>query len=117
MKVIIAGSRNIINSQTVSEAYFDWCPFIATEIVSGGARGVDQIGESIGHFLEIPVTIFKADWDKYGKSAGYIRNVQMAQYADALLAVWDGQSKGTAHMIEAMKKERKPVFIYRTDEN
>ncbi len=117
MKLIIAGSREITNHQIVSEAYFDCCPFIATEIVSGGARGVDSIGEAIGVFLNLPIKVFTANWTEHGKSAGYKRNIEMAEYADALLAIWDGNSKGTKHMIDIMNKKGKPVYVYRTDEN
>lgn len=115
MKVIIAGSRNLSWADTCIA--IEQCPFNITEVVSGGARGPDTYGESFANDNAIPVVRFPADWNTLGKSAGYVRNIKMAQYADALLAVWDGKSKGTAHMIEAMKKERKPVYIYRTDEN
>ena len=62
---------------------------IATGIVSGGARGVDKLGEQIADEQHIPVTKFLADWDNYGKGAGFIRNEEMAKYADELLAVWN----------------------------
>ena len=85
---------------------------VATEIVSGGARGVDRLGEQWGKQHNIPVFIMQAQWDKYGRSAGYRRNEQMAQYADTLVAIWDGHSVGTKHMIDIMKRMQKPVFIH-----
>jgi hypothetical protein len=69
------------------------------EIVSGGARGADMMGENYGALRGYPVKIFPANWDEHGKGAGILRNAQMALYADALIAFWDGESKGTYNMI------------------
>lgn len=110
MKVIIAGSRTITNFHRVSEAIHN-SEFIITEVVSGGAWGVDQLGEYWATLAEKPCTIMKAEWDKYGKRAGFIRNEQMGNYADALIAVWDGDSRGTKHMIDYMKKLNKPLWV------
>lgn len=74
------------------------------EIVSGGARGADKLGERYAKEHNLPLKIFSADWNKYGKRAGYIRNTEMAEYANCLIAFWDGQSKGTAHMIDLAPK-------------
>jgi hypothetical protein len=113
MKIIIAGSRNITDKQILGAAIADskWFEQI-DEIVSGHAKGVDQLGEGFAKEYNIPVKQFLADWDTHGKKAGYIRNIEMATYADVLLAIWDGKSKGTKHMIDYMKKLNKPVFIY-----
>ena len=115
MKLIIAGSRTVTNVQIVAHALrkFNFKPNMVDEIVSGTARGVDQLGENIAKQRCIKVKRFPADWDKYGKSAGYRRNAEMAEYADQLLAVWDGESKGTKHMIDLMRKQYKPVYVYR----
>jgi hypothetical protein len=91
-------------------------PFDITEVVSGGARGVDTYGTDWALERNIPIKLFRPDWDKFGKGAGFIRNTQMAEYADALVAVWDGQSKGTAHMIKTMEALGKPVYVYKTSE-
>jgi predicted Rossmann fold nucleotide-binding protein DprA/Smf involved in DNA uptake len=85
--------------------------FKFSEIVSGGAKGVDRVGESIAALGDIDLKIFPADWDLHGKGAGHIRNRQMAEYADALVAVWDGESRGTKNMIDTMKRMGKPVFV------
>jgi len=74
-----------------------------TEIVSGGARGVDRLGERYARQRGLPCTVFPAQWGKYGKSAGPIRNAEMAKYADYGVAVWDGESRGTAHMLKLME--------------
>ncbi len=113
MKVIIAGSRNLGEEETqcaVNEAVFEH-NFRIKEIVSGKARGVDTAGEKIAKFIGVPVKDFPALWKSHGVSAGYKRNKQMAEYADALIAVWDGESRGTAHMIKEMERLGKLVFV------
>ena len=112
MKVIIAGSRTITSYLTVVTA-FQECPFgPATEIVSGGAIGVDKLGERIATEWELDLVIFKPNWKKYGKAAGFLRNQKMGDYADALIAVWDGKSRGTKQMIEYMESLNKKVYIH-----
>lgn len=111
-KVIIAGSRGINRIPALRSMYaWAFCNLRPTEIVSGTARGVDRYGEEFAQMSKIPVARFPADWDKYGKRAGYLRNEQMAEYADELLALWDGESRGTKHMIDIMRKKDKPVFV------
>lgn len=111
MKVIIAGSRNGIIYSDVKKAIED-SGFKITEVVSGTARGVDRFGEQWAIENNVAIKRFPADWDTYGKRAGYLRNTQMAEYADALIAVWDGESRGTKHMIDEAKKESLEYFIY-----
>lgn len=89
-----------------------WSKYYRPEIVSGGANGVDHCGELLAKKAGLVCTVFPAEWSTFGKSAGYRRNVQMAEYADALVAVWDGESKGTKHMIDIMNKHGKPVYIH-----
>ena len=109
MKVIIAGGREITDKELVHTAVAS-AGFTITEVVSGGARGVDVMGETWGKKNGIPVRIFWAEWTKYGKKAGYLRNQQMAQYADALIAI-PGKGPGTRNMIQCMEKLKKPLFV------
>ena len=81
------------------------------QIVSGTARGVDQAGERYAASRGLDCVRFPADWEKYGRRAGYLRNCQMAENADALVAFWDGQSRGTKHMIEIAKARGLAVRI------
>lgn len=111
MKVIIAGSRSVTSPSVIIDA-INYSGFDIDEVVSGTARGVDRIGEQWGCSNNKKITRFPADWDKHGKSAGYRRNVDMAQYADALIAVWDGSSKGTQHMINIAHENGLEVFIF-----
>jgi hypothetical protein len=111
MKVIIAGSRTITNPYVVGSAVAA-SGFEITEVVSGGARGIDWLGELWAKLSAKPCTVFPADWETHGKRAGVIRNKQMADYADALIAIWDGKSPGTKNMIEEAKKLGLKVYIY-----
>tara|TARA_R110000737_G_scaffold337022_2_gene356960 strand:+ start:2447 stop:2806 length:360 start_codon:yes stop_codon:yes gene_type:complete len=110
MKVIIAGGRDFEDVPLMKGSFGSLCgllqqPLSPVEVVSGGARGADACGEYVASEVFLPVKVFPADWGKHGKSAGYIRNSEMADYADVLLAFWDGKSKGTKHMIDlALKK-------------
>jgi len=87
--------------------------FQVTEVVSGRAPGVDRAGEDYALYLGIPVKLYPANWSKHGKSAGYKRNEKMAEYADALIAIWDGKSKGTQHMINIMRGLGKPIYVHK----
>ena len=111
MRVIIAGSRTITDYTTLELAIIN-SGFTITEVVSGTARGVDQLGEFWAKCNNIPVKQFPADWKgKYGKSAGMMRNNQMAEYADALIALWDGKSRGTEQMIRKARSLRRHVYV------
>jgi len=110
MKVIIAGSRTITDYISVGKAITN-SKFVITEVVCGCAIGVDRIGEAWAIANGIPVKQMPADWNKYGRQAGIIRNIQMAQYADAAIVIWDGKSPGSKNMIAEIKKADKPYFI------
>jgi hypothetical protein len=117
LKVIIAGSRDFDDYELLKEK----CDAILknqkdVEIVSGGARGADRLGERYAEDMGFPIKRFPADWDTHGRAAGMIRNADMATYGDALIAFWDGRSTGTSGMISlARKKELKYRIIrYKT---
>ena len=117
MKLIVAGGRDFQwkpEEHNRLERYIDNVgDGEPVEIVCGGARGADAFGKQHTELYEITLKMFPADWERYGKSAGYRRNAEMAQYADRLLAFWDGKSKGTAHMIDLARREGLPVNIHR----
>lgn len=109
-RVIIAGSRGYSGgiagvARAVAVSQFD-CELI----LCGRAQGADTAGELWARLSGIPTMIYPANWRKYGKSAGHRRNQQMADNADALIALWDGESPGTRDMIRRM--ESKPTIIY-----
>lgn len=113
MRTIIAGSRGITNLRLL-EKVIENSGFDISEVVCGGARGVDDLGRKWAHNGNNgkPVTMFRAKWDEFGESAGYRRNVAMADYAEALIALWDGVSKGTKHMIDIAHKKGLIVYVY-----
>ena len=127
IKIIIAGSRTYNDYSTVSnivdhilrtKLYKKGYKPSDIEIVCGMANGADTLGEHYANSNGFAIHYFPAEWDKYGKSAGYIRNKQMAEYASyrkgygALIAFWDGNSKGTKHMIDLAKEYGMKVFVY-----
>jgi len=113
IKVIIAGGRNFDDFNRLCQV----CDKILKkysnlEIVSGAYKGADLLGEMYAAERNYPIKQFPADWRRYGKSAGLKRNIEMAAYADALIAFWDGESKGTKHMIELATKADLKVKVF-----
>lgn len=111
MRTIIAGSRKGTNMQHLKDAIAA-CGWSPTTVISGGALGADKLGENWAKTNSIPCEIYPADWDKHGKSAGYKRNQEMAEKAEALIAIWDGESRGTKHMIDIARIKKMKIFIY-----
>ena len=111
MKVVIAGSRTVRKPEIVFEA-IKASGFEITTVVSGGCHGPDTYGEQWAHRNQIPIKRFIAEFDRYGKSAGPKRNREMAAYAEALIAVFDGQSRGTANMIEEAQRRGLKVYVH-----
>jgi hypothetical protein len=115
MRTIIAGSRTIDSVKVVRDA-MKFAAYeeniVPTKVVSGVAMGIDKCGIVWAEEQGLPVARFPALWDKYGKRAGYVRNAQMADNADALVAIWDGRSKGTNHMINIARSRNLKIFIF-----
>lgn len=121
MKCLVVGSRNFNDYELMKEnldsilsTYEDIC------IVSGGAKGADSLAERYAKEKGYKLKVFPADWDKYGKSAGYIRNEEMHRYISQFeerkcVAFWDGESKGTAHSFNLCKQYDNPLSIVRFD--
>lgn len=124
MKVIIAGSRHFTDYKTFKaeldtlllQCYEEGFLLEIDTVVSGGCRGIDKMGEKWAAENHIKCVVFYAKWGKYGKSAGPLRNIEMANYADALIAFWDGKSVGTQNMIEAMQERGKEFHIIQIPE-
>lgn len=114
MKVIIAGGRYFDNYDLLCQkADYYLSRQSEIEIVSGAAKGADKLGERYAEERQYMIKRFPADWGSFGKKAGYLRNTEMAEYADALIAFWDGKSKGTKHMINIAKKQNLLIRIIR----
>jgi len=102
MKLIIAGSRTF-NDYNLMKSCLD--PILSLvdediEIISGRAKGADQLGEKYAMEYGYELKLFPADWDQFGKRAGYLRNLEMAEYGTHCICFWDGKSHGTKMMIE-----------------
>ena len=111
-KVIIAGTRTFQDYDFLCERCdFFFSETTPTAILCGEARGADELGKRYAKEHGIPVMSFPADWEKFGKSAGYRRNAEMARNADALIAFWDGSSHGTKHMIGLAHELGLPVRV------
>lgn len=111
--LIIAGSRtfkNYFEAKSIIYSTLSTRRLEEINIISGGAKGADQIGEKFANELGTKLSIYPANWEKYGKKAGHIRNQEMANIGDGLLLFWDGESKGSQDMMFAALEKNIPVF-------
>lgn len=110
MRTIIAGSRLCLHPKILEEALkeIDWTPSV---VLCGGASGADQLGKKWAENHDIPVESYPANWTRYGKAAGHIRNSEMARKAEALIALWDGESPGTKDMIQKARTHGLKIHI------
>lgn len=108
MKVAVIGSRNL----TVDNLE-NYLPENVTEIVSGGAMGIDKCARNYAVENNLKLTEFLPEYEKYGRRAPLVRNLQIIDYADRVIAFWDGESHGTKFVIENCKRLNKSVMVYR----
>jgi hypothetical protein len=112
MKVAVIGSRDFNDYEEVKQTL---STIKITLLVSGGAKGADSLGERYAKEHNIETKIFLPDWEKYGKKAGFLRNTDIINEAELIIAFWDGQSKGTKDSIDkAFKSEKKILIITKT---
>ncbi len=114
-KIVIAGSRGFLDFKLMVKAIDR---IITTRIsdkeitiVSGRARGADLLGERYARLRDYLIEGHPAEWDRFGKAAGYIRNVEMGNEGDVLIAFWDMKSRGTLHMINLAKKYKLKIYV------
>ncbi len=107
MKVAVIGSRNL----TV-EDLGQYLPEGTTEIVSGGAKGVDTCAREYALAKGLKLTEFLPEYNRYGRGAPLKRNLQIIDYADLVVAFWDGRSRGTEYMIDNCKKRNKKIYLF-----
>lgn len=112
MRLIIAGTRTFDDYDFLKkQMYYAFRNETITKVLSGGAKGADALGERWAFERTITVAKYYPDWNKHGRSAGPIRNKEMAENADACIVFWDGESKGTASMIKEAKAKNLKLFI------
>jgi len=112
MNIAIVGSRGINDYELVKRIFNKYYgESDVSLIVSGGAKGVDTMAEKLADELKINKLIFHPDWDKHGKAAGFIRNKNIVENADEVLAFWDGLSKGTKYTIGLANDAKKKVIV------
>jgi len=119
MKVIVAGSRTITDYNLVKKAIelsIEKKGWAITEVVCGMAKGVDTFGMRWAYENNVQVDKKPADWDLHGNAAGFIRNKEMAQYADACIVLYDGKSKGSANMIKQAKEHGLDTVVFLEEE-
>lgn len=105
MKIAVVGSRSLfVNLE------FPIPPGV-TEIVSGGAKGIDQCAEIYAKKHHLKLTVFLPDYFQYGRAAPLKRNEQIVNYADCILAFWNGKSRGTKHTVNYARKKGKPTEV------
>lgn len=112
MKLAVVGSRSFSDYDLLCKCLSE---YTISEIVSGGARGADSLAERYGNENRIPLRVFLPDWETHGKIAGFIRNRDIVNRADEVIAFWDGKSSGTANTIKLCKDVRKKCRIVMTD--
>lgn len=110
-RIAIVGSRNWPRPEQVRSVINDLLPDNIT-VVSGGARGVDTWAEEAARARGLKVVIYPAYWDRFGRSAGYIRNEDIVANCDEVIAFWDQHSRGTKHTIDIARRDGKPVHIF-----
>ena len=113
MRIIIAGGRDFKDYTRLKLVVEHNVQNLnSVEIICGEAKGADTLGKQLAISKGWTVHSFPADWERYGKAAGYRRNEEMAKHAEALIAFWDGKSKGTKHMIDLAQKLKLKVKVY-----
>ncbi|MBE6585995.1 MAG: DUF2493 domain-containing protein [Ruminococcaceae bacterium] len=110
MKIAVVGSRNL-----TIENFEDYIPAECTELISGGAKGIDTCARLWAEARGIPVTEFLPDYTRYGRGAPMVRNRMIVDAADRVIAFWDGTSKGTAYTVRYAEKQGKPVTVISPD--
>lgn len=109
-RAAIVGSRSIVDYRIIKEI-LDKHDF--DQVVSGGAKGVDSLAEEYSQNIGLlKPLVFLPDWKKHGRGAGFIRNKDIIDHSDIVIAIWDGKSKGTVNSINHAHKQNKPVFVY-----
>ena len=118
ISICVVGSRDMTDYRILSQVLDGmhlWSPHNVKQFVCGGARGADTLGERWAKQRGYPTVSMPADWDQHGKAAGPIRNAEMAEITDVLVAFWDGHSRGTQHMLRHCHDRGILIYLYKLD--
>ena len=107
MKIAVIGSRNMVVNDLE-----DYLPQEVSEIVSGGAKGIDACAKEYANEKGLKLTEFLPEYEKYKRGAPLKRNIQIIEYSDEVVAFWDGKSRGTKYVIEQCEKRNKKITIF-----
>lgn len=110
LRLVVVGSREYPNLDEVRQFVFELDR--DTIVISGGAVGVDSMAVATARYYRMPYEVYPARWNRDGRSAGIIRNREMVDGADEVVAFWDGKSRGTAFTIDYAKQKGKPVRVF-----
>ena len=113
-KIAVVGSRGFNDYSLLERTLTPYLPFV---LVSGGARGADSLAERFADKNNLEKIIFKPDWDKYGKRAGFLRNIKIVDESDMVIAFWDGQSRGTKSSIDLAREKNKELSVIQYNGN
>jgi len=110
LKMAVVGSRVFDDEELLRITLDGYYPYIS-HIITGGARGADELAAKYAHEEGIPLIIFKAQWNKFGKVAGFMRNALIVDAADEIVAFWDGTSPGTKHTTDLARQRKKACRV------
>lgn len=111
--IAVVGSRDFTDYDKLSNVLDAHIDPIHDSLISGGARGADSLAQKYAYDNNISIMIIPADWDKYGKAAGPIRNAEIVEKATFVIAFWDGWSRGTNSTINLAKEAKKQCFVHK----
>ena len=109
MRIAVIGSREALKNASL--LILKQMPVNISEMVSGGANGIDQAAAEVANTLNVPLKLFLPDYERYGKRAPLVRNLEIIEYADEVVAFWNGRSRGTQHVIASCLQRGKPVRV------
>ena len=113
MKLAVVGSRSFLDYEWLERCLLDtFRPKDMESIISGGAGGTDTLAARFAFLHDIPLVVVSADWKKYGRGAGPVRNTEIVRLADTLAAFWDGKSRGTRDSISKARRAGKTVLVF-----
>jgi predicted Rossmann fold nucleotide-binding protein DprA/Smf involved in DNA uptake len=107
-RIAVIGSRSFDDYERLMSVL---SPLLPAHIISGGAKGADGLAERLARELELPITVIKPDWAQFGRAAGPIRNREIVNAADIVIAFWDGKSKGTKSALDYARQQQKAVLV------